>query len=96
MATINNMLARAGLKGMTRRREFREQLAKEMSERELGELVNCELGRKPDGPFWLLTIHHPTLGAQAVVIRLGDREPYSREALEFLLDRVARWASQVP
>lgn len=81
---------------MTRRQGFREQLATEMRERWLGQLVNCELGRNQDGTFWLLTIHHPTKGVHPVVVRLGDCDPYSPEALTFVLDRVSRWALQTP
>jgi hypothetical protein len=95
MATTNDLLGLGpGLEGMARRREFRDQLAQEMREHWLGTLVNCELGRNQDGVFWLLTINHPTLGAHPVVVRLGDLEPYSRDALKFVLDRVTRWVFQ--
>src|SRR5882757_8651442 len=106
MVTNNDLLGLAlGLGGgaavtvgssMARRQEFREQLATEMRERWLGNLVNCELGRNQDGAFWLLTIHHPIIGVHPVVVRLGELEPYSRLALTFVLDRVTRWASQAP
>lgn len=81
---------------LSRWQEFRQQLATEMRDRWLGYLVNCELGRNQAGAFWLLTIHHPTMGVHAVKVRLGDRDPYSREALTFVLDRVTRWALQTP
>jgi len=97
MATTNDLLGLGmGLEGMSRRREFRELLAKEMRERRLGTLVNCELGRNEDGVFWLLTINHPTLGAHPVVVRLGHLDPYSQDALQFVLDRVTRWVFQTP
>lgn len=80
-----------GASVVAKQQEFRGQLAAAMRERWLGQLVNCELGRNQDGLYWLLTINHPTLGVHAVVVRLGDLEPYSRDALEFVLDRVTRW-----
>jgi hypothetical protein len=101
MATNDDLLGLAfgfsrGASVLAKRQQFREQLAEAMRERWLGKLVDCQLGRKPDGPFWLLTLNHPTKGVDAVVVRLGDLEPYSREALEFVLDRVARWAFHAP
>src|SRR5262245_41824120 len=79
-----------------KRQEFREQLANQMRDLWLGDLVNCELGRNQDGAFWVLTIHHPVKGVHAVKVRVGERDPYSSEALAFVLERVTRWAWQAP
>ena len=73
------------------RRQFRDQLGTAMRERGLG-LVNCELGRDHDGAFWHLTVHHQTKGVQVVRVRLGNLDPYSTDAMAFVLDRVTRWA----
>jgi hypothetical protein len=78
----------------SKRSDFKEHLGRRMRERGLGELVNCELGRNDKGLFWQLTIQHPLRGIHAVVVRVGQMEPYSNEAIAFVLDRVARWGQQ--
>ena len=75
-------------------REFRDRLAEQMVARGLGTLVFAEPGRNDQGLFWALTINHPAKGVSAVVVRLGDLEPYSNAAMDFVVERVVRWATR--
>jgi hypothetical protein len=78
---------------IAKRKEFREQLAVALHEHNL-ELENSELGRDASGVYWRLTIRHARVGIQVLVVRLGDQDPYSMRALDFMLERVAWWARQ--
>lgn len=91
---VGAVVVGSAMSASTKRREFKELLGRYMHERGLGVLVNGDVGRDERGVFWQLTIHHPAHGVQAVVVRVGDRDPYSPEAMAFVLDRVDRWGQR--
>ena len=91
---VGAVMVGSAMSASTKRREFKERLGRSMQERRLGALVNGDVGRDERGVFWRLTIHHPTRGVQAVVVRVGDRDAYSQDAMTFVLERVERWGQR--
>ena len=68
---------------------FTERLSAKLEEKHV-HLGSVHLGRRSDGPFWVISVQLPDKRGVSVNARVTQRDPYSLEAAEDVASRILK------